>query len=102
MMPREVKIVKMNSQGFGHKIGSEFGYSSFEITPLTIEVVLDPPIDLATDAGKEAYSKMKDNLRKLTMKSMEEDIEFYAERNEELRLTLVRKKEKLDKAKENM
>lgn len=101
-MSREVKITKMNSQGFGQKIGSEFGYSSFEITPLTLEIELDPPIDLATDEGRESYTKMKENLRKLTMKSMEEDVDFYAERNEEFRLTLAKKKEKLDKAKESM
>lgn len=101
-MSRKVLITKMSSQGFGQKIGSELGYSSFEITPMTIEISIDPPIDLATEEGKEAYAKMKDNLRRLTMKSMEEDLEFYRTRNEELNLTLIKKHAIIEKAKENM
>jgi len=101
-MSREVKITKIVSQGFGRKINSELGYSSFEITPLTIEITLDPPIDLATSEGKESFVAMKENLRKLAMKSMEEDVEFYAQRNEELSITLERKQEKIDKIKESM
>lgn len=98
-MPREIKIIKMRSQGFGRKINSELGYSSFEITPATIEIEVNPPIDLATDEGKEAWTKLNGNLRKLSMKAMEEDVEFYASRNEELRITLERKKQKVENIK---
>jgi len=96
---RKILITKIIKQGFGQKVGSELGYSSFDITPTTIEITLDPPIDLTTDEGKEAYNKLQTNLEKMSMNIMEQDIKYYGERYDELRISLEKKKEKVAKFK---
>lgn len=94
-MSRKVQVTKITKQGFGRKIGSEFGYSSFEIAPTAIEISLDPPIDLNTSEGKEAYEKMKKILTRMTVHILEEDVKYYSERNDELRMSLEKKGQQL-------
>lgn len=99
-MAHSVTVTKVIKQGFGRKINSEFGYSSFEIQPTTIEVTIDPAIDLTTDEGRETYRKLQENLTKISARLLEEDVKYYAERNEELRKTLEKKALLLEKLKE--
>ncbi len=99
-MSRSVTVTKVIKQGFGRTINSEFGYSSFDIQPTTLEVNVDPPIDLTTEEGKEAYRKLQENLTRMSMRILEEDVNYYCDANEELRRTLVKKKMLMDKVEE--
>lgn len=101
-MGRQVLVTKIVKGGFGRKINSELGFSSFEIASTSIEVHVDPPFDLTTDEGKEGFKKFNENLSKLAMKTMEDDVAFYRSRNEELDLSLSAKEKKVQRAKEEM
>jgi len=97
-MEKHVSITRIVKQGFGRKINSELGYASFEIAPTTIEFVFDPPIDITTPEGKESYERAKEKLRIASMHILEEDIAYYASRVPELKISLERKDEKVQKA----
>ena len=99
-MKRTVKVSKIVKQGFGRKINSEFGYSSFDIQPTTLEVFIDPPCDLTTEEGKEDYKVLNEKLTVLTAKLLEYDVEYYASRIPELRKTLEKKQRIMDKLKQ--
>jgi hypothetical protein len=97
-MEKHISITKIIKQGFGRKINSELGYASFEIAPTTIEFTFDPPIDITTPEGKDTYDKVKEKIRIASMHILEEDIAYYASRVPELKISLERKDEKVQKA----
>jgi len=81
-------------RGPSRSVGSGFGFGSWTIGETTIDVELDPPIDLTTDEGKEAYRKLKDSLTKMCHNALQEDIKFAREHDKELNASLT-KREKL-------
>ena len=98
-MAKQVLVTKVTKGGFGRKINSEFGYASFDIAADSIEVVVDPPMDLATEEGREAYKKLQESLSKLTMKQLEDNTALYRSRNEELDMSLTKRESVVSKAK---
>ena len=90
-----MKITKIIKHGMGQKVGSEFGYSSFEIQPTTIEAIFDPPLNLDVETDSRKYDESVAELRALVQIELEEDTSYYAALNNELRMTLEKKKEKL-------
>jgi len=101
MEAKSIKITKITSTGFGRKINSEYGYSSFEITPTVVEAIIDPALDIATEEGLEEFKKIKTDLKNMAAAMLEADVHYYASRNNELKMTLEKKARLLKKSKES-
>ena len=88
MDERKILVTKIFKRGSSKAVGSGFVFGSWTIGATDIEVEVDPPIDLTTDEGKEAYRKLKDSLTKMSYKALQEDITYAREHDKELNASL--------------
>jgi len=100
-MSKEILIKKVTKGGFGRKVNSEFGYASFDIVADSIEVHIDPPIDLATEEGRADYVKLQKGLDKMMMEQLENATTHYRDNNDELDMSLKKRDSVVQKAKGN-
>ena len=91
MDERKFLVTKIFKRGSSKAVGSAFGFGSWTIGATDIEIEVDPPIDLTTDEGKEAYRKLKDTLTKMCNKALQEDIVFAREHDKELNASLTKR-----------
>lgn len=91
VLDRKVLITKVLKVGPSRAVGSAFGFGSWTIGNTTIEVVVDPPIDLTTEEGKDFYKKLKDSLTKMCYKALQEDIEYARKSDKELDKSLIKR-----------
>ena len=88
---KKILITKISKNGFGKTIGSAFGFGSWTIGGTIIEVEVDPPIDISTEEGQEAYKKLKDTLGKMTLKALNEDVALACSQNKELNASITQR-----------
>jgi len=92
---KKILITKISKKGFSKAIGSAFGFGSWTIGGTiggtSIEVEVDPPIDISTEEGQETYKKLKDTLGKMTLKALNEDIALACRQDKELNASLTRR-----------
>lgn len=88
---KKILITKISKNGFGKAIGSAFGFGSWTIGGTTIEIEVDPPIDISTEEGQEAYKKLKDTLGKMTLKALNEDITLACKQDKELNASITQR-----------
>lgn len=90
---RKILITKISKRGFSRAVGSAFGFGSWTIGETSIEVEIDPPIDITTVEGQEAYKKLKESLTKMTLKALNEDIEMARARDKELDTSITKREQ---------
>jgi len=73
-MAKKILITKIEKKGFGKSVASAFGFGSWTFGSTTIEIEVDPPIDISTKDGQEEYKKLKDTLSRMTLTALNEDI----------------------------
>ena len=88
---KKILITKISKNGFGKTIGSAFGFGSWTIGGTIIEVEVDPPIDISTEEGQEAYKKLKDTLGKMTLKALNEDVALACRQDKELNASITQR-----------
>ena len=88
---KKILITKISKNGFGKTVGSAFGFGSWSIGGTTIEIEVDPPIDISTEEGQEAYKKLKDTLGKMTLKALNEDTALACEQDKELNASITQR-----------
>lgn len=95
MADRKILITKISKRGFSRAVGSAFGFGSWTIgeTSIEVEVEVDPPIDITTVEGQEAYKKLKESLTKMTLKALNEDIEMARTRDKELDVSITKREQ---------
>ncbi len=89
---RKILVSKVRKQGIGRTIGSRFHYGSIRIDPTTVEIEIDPPLDLTDPEDKEVYKKIQDTLTKMAHNQLENELAYYQQHNEDLHYSL----EKID------
>jgi len=90
---RKILITKISKRGFSQTVGSAFGFGSWTIGETSIEVEINPPIDITTVEGQETYKKLKESLAKMTLKALNEDIEMARARNKELDISITKREQ---------
>ena len=88
---KKILITKISKNGFSKTIGSAFGFGSWTIGGTSIEIEVDPPIDINTEEGQDAYKKLKDTLGKMTLKALHEDIALTCRQDKELNTSIMRR-----------
>ena len=58
MADRKILISKIEKRGLSKTVGSGFGFGSWTIGETSIELQLDPPIDITTPEGQAEYKKI--------------------------------------------
>lgn len=91
MEEHKILVTKIFKHGPSKAVGSAFGFGSWTIGATDIEIVVDPPIDLTTDEGKESYRKLKDTLIKMCNKALQEDITYAREHDKEFNASLTKR-----------
>jgi len=90
---RKILITKISKRGFSRAVGSAFGFGSWTIGETSIEVEVDPPIDITTVEGQKAYKKLKESLTKMALKALNEDIEMARARDKELDASITKREQ---------
>ncbi len=93
MADRKILIAKISKRGFSRAVGSAFGFGSWAIGETSIEVEIDPPIDITTIEGQEAYKKLKESLTKMTLKAFNEDVAMARARDKELDASITKREQ---------
>ena len=88
---KKILITKVSKNGFSKTVGSAFGFGSWSIGGTSIEIEVDPPIDISTEEGQEAYKKLKDTLGKMTLKALNEDIALACRQDKELNASMTQR-----------
>lgn len=88
---RKYLITKISKNGFGKTIGSAFGFGSWTIGGTSIEIEVDPPIDISKKAGQEEYKRLKDTLSKMTQNALNEDVVQACKQDNELNKSIMRR-----------
>lgn len=88
---KKILITKISKNGFGKTVGSAFGFGSWTVGGTSIEIEVDPPIDINTEEGQEAYKKLKDTLSKMTLKALNEDVALACRQDKELNASMVQR-----------
>lgn len=88
---RKILITKISKSGVSKTIASAFGFGSWSIGGTSIEIEIDPPIDISTEVGQEAYKKLKDTLGKMTLKALNGDIALACEQDKELNASMTQR-----------
>lgn len=96
MADKKVLITKILKGGFSRAIGSAFGFGSWTIDRTSIEIEVDPPIDLTTEEGKVAYKKLKESLAKLTLNALNEDIKLARSQDKELDASITKREQSVN------
>ena len=89
-------VTKIRKDGVSRTIGSEFGFGSFTIGATSIEIDIDPPIDMDTDEGKIKFKEMHNRLARICTKALENDVDYLSERNKELRMSKKKREDLVD------
>lgn len=97
---KKILITKISKSGFGKTVGSAFGFGSWTIGGTMIEVEVDPPIDITTEAGQKAYKKLKDTLGKMALKALNEDITLACKQDKELNASIMQRELHINNATE--
>jgi len=97
---KKILITKILKSGFGKAIGSAFGFGSWTIGSTAIEVEIDPPIDINTKEGQEAYKKLKDSLSKMMLNALNDDVALACKNDKELNASIIQRKLHVDNATE--
>lgn len=97
---KKILITKISKKGFSKAIGSAFGFGSWTIGGTAIEIEIDPPIDISTKEGQDAYKKLKDTLGKMTLKALNEDIILACRQDKELNASIVQRELHVNTAEE--
>jgi len=87
----KILITKISKNGFGKTIGSAFGFGSWTIGGTSIEIEVDPPIDINTAEGQKAYKKLKTTLGKMTLNALKEDIILVGNHDIELNASMTQR-----------
>ena len=90
---KKILITKISKRGFSRTVGSAFGFGSWTVGETSIEVEVDPPIDITTVEGQETYKKLKESLAKMTLKALNEDIEMARARDKELDVSITKREQ---------
>ena len=90
---RKILITKISKRGFSRAVGSAFGFGSWTIGETSIEIEVDPPIDITTVEGQETYKKLKESLAKMALKALNEDIEMARARDKELDASITKREQ---------
>lgn len=88
---KKILITKISKNGFGKAVGSAFGFGSWSIGGTSIEIEVDPPIDISTEEGQEAYKKLKDTLGTMTLRALNEDIALACRQDKELNASITQR-----------
>ncbi len=88
---KKILITKISKKGFGLSIGSSFGFGGWTIGGTTIEIEVDPPIDISTEEGQKEYKKLKESLGKMTLKALKEDIALACKQDKELNASITQR-----------
>ena len=88
---KKILITKISKNGFSKTIGSAFGFGSWTIGGTSIEIEVDPPIDISTEEGQEAYKKLKATLSKMTLKALNEDVALACKQDKELNASITQR-----------
>jgi len=86
-----VLITKITKSGVGKTVGSAFGFGSWTIGGTSIEIAVDPPIDISIEEGQEAYKKLKSTLSKMILKALNEDIILACRHDKELNASIAQR-----------
>jgi len=100
MADKKILVSKISKRGFSRAIGSAFGFGSWVIGETSIEIEIDPPIDLTTEEGKVVYKKLKENLAKMALKALNEDIELARTQDKELDASIIKREQLVNNAEE--
>lgn len=92
----KILITKIEKRGLSHTIGSSFGFGSWTIGETSIEMQLDPPIDITTKEGQEKYKKLKTQLFKMCQRALNEDIQMAREADKELDASIIKREMLVD------
>lgn len=98
---RKILVGKIEKRGVSRTIGSEFGFGSWTIGETSIELQLDPPIDLTTAEGQEQYKKIKAQLYKMCQRALDEDIQMAREIDKQLDASITKREMLVNNAIEN-
>lgn len=88
---RKILISKIEKRGLSRTVGSGFGFGSWTIGETSIELQLDPPIDITTKEGQERYKKVKEQLFKMTQRALDEDIQAARMADKELDASITKR-----------
>ena len=100
-MNGKVLITKMVKHGTGKTVGSAFGFGSWSIGGTSIEIELDPPLDITTAEGQAAYQKMKASLGKMTLRALAEDVALACQNDIELSKSIMHRELTVNRGLEN-
>jgi len=98
MTDKKVLITKISKQGMNRTVGSAFGFGSYTIGGTMIEIEVDPPIDLTTEEGQEAYKKLKQTLSKMCLTALKEDVELARKEYKELDASITHREKHVNNA----
>lgn len=88
---QKILISKLEKRGVSRTIGSGFGFGSWTIGETSIELQLDPPIDLTTEEGQDRYKKIKTQLFKMCKRALDDDVQMARESDRELDASIVKR-----------
>jgi hypothetical protein len=88
---KKISITKISKTGMSKTVGSAFGFGSWTVGGTSIEIEIDPPIDISTDGGQESYKKLKDTLSKMVLKALNEDIVLACSQDKELNASMAKR-----------
>ena len=91
MAKKQILITKISKNGFSKTVGSAFGFGSWSIGGTSIELEVDPPIDINTEEGQETYKKLKDTLGKMALKALNDDIALACKQDKELNASITQR-----------
>ena len=97
---KKILITKITKNGFGKSVGSAFGFGSWTIGGTSIEIEVDPAIDISTEKGQEDYKKLKDTLGKMVLKALNEDVALACKHDKELNASITQRELLVNNAEE--
>ncbi len=88
---RKILVTKIEKRGISRTIASAFGFGSWTIGETSIEIQLDPPLDLTKSEDQEKYKKVKEQLFKMCRRALNDDITMARETDKELDASIVKR-----------
>lgn len=88
---RKILISQISKRGFSKTVASGFGFGSWTIGETSIEIILDPPIDMTTEEGQEEYKKIKIEMAKMCQRALVEDIQMARNADKELDVSIAKR-----------
>jgi len=88
---RKILVTKIEKRGISRTIASAFGFGSWTIGETSIEIQLDPPLDLTKPEDQENYKKIKEQLFKMCRRALNDDIKIAREMDKELDASIAKR-----------